>query len=67
MSEAVQEAVNLLQILPGKEQDLALEIIRRMVLAWDPDFTRLTDSERKELEAARADNELVSHEDIDWD
>ena len=67
MSKTVQEAVELLQILPGEEQDLALEIIRRMVLAWDPDFTRLTAAEREELLEARADDDLISHDEINWD
>lgn len=28
--------------MPFQEQDLAKELVKRLVLAWDPDFTKLT-------------------------
>lgn len=40
------------------------------LLAWDPDFTKLTDAERDILAAAEAEleaGEMVSHDAIDWD
>ncbi len=70
MSGTVQEAVNLLEILPEQEQDFALQFIKRLVLAWDPDFTKLTSFERGELEEAERDmqeNGTVSHDAINWD
>ena len=70
MSGTVQEAVNLLEILPEQEQDFALQFIKRLVLAWDPDFTKLTSFERRELEEAERDmqeNGTVSHDAINWD
>jgi hypothetical protein len=60
----------LVDILPESEQNLVYEFIKRMVLAWDSDFTKLTPTERKRLEEAELDfinNETVSHEDINWD
>ena len=66
MSAVVKEAAELMDILPTSEQTLALEMIKRLVLAWDPDFTRLTPRERQELELAREDPETISHEMIDW-
>lgn len=54
---------------PEVEQSPAYELLRRLVLAWDPDFTKLTPMERAELESARADFEngnAVRVEDIDW-
>ncbi len=33
---------------------------------WDPDFTKLTPSEKKRMEEAEADKETVPHDDIDW-
>lgn len=44
--------------------------IKKLVLAWDSDFTKLTPTERAELEEARKEiesGEVVSHEAIDWD
>lgn len=69
MSGAVKEAAGLLEILPEKEQDFALEFIKKLVLAWDPDFTKVTLSERAELEEIEKDMEssgTISHADIDW-
>ena len=41
----------------------------KLVLAWDPDFTKVTPMERLDLESARTDFEnghAVRMEDIDW-
>jgi hypothetical protein len=70
MSTAVKEATVLLNILPENEQNFALEIIRKLVRAWDPDYTKLTPSEKAALDEAEADmieNGTISHEDINWD
>lgn len=70
MSGAVREAVELLEILPESDQDFALEFIKKLVLAWDPDFTKVTPEEAARLRAAEKDikqNGTVSHDDIDWD
>lgn len=68
--KATREAVKLMEILPESDQDFALAFIKKLVLAWDPDFTKLTTAERAELEAARKEienGETVSHDDINWD
>ncbi|MCL2050583.1 MAG: hypothetical protein FWG91_02460 [Lachnospiraceae bacterium] len=60
----------LIDILPENEQTLAYELIKRMVLAWDSDFTKLTAIERKRLEEAEHDfisGETISHDEIAWD
>lgn len=70
MNGAVQEAVNLMEILPEAEQNFALEFIKKLVIAWDPDFTKVTPLERKVLEEAErdiAENGTVSHDEIQWD
>ena len=70
MSTATKEAIDLLEILPESEQNFALEFIKKLVLAWDPDFTKVTPMERLELEAARKEienGETVSHDSINWD
>ena len=67
MSGTVRKAVNLLEILPEQEQDFALEFIKKLVLAWDPDFMKVTSLERRELEEAEKDmqeNGTVSHDAI---
>ena len=70
MSAITKEAINLMEILPESEQNFALEFIKKLVLAWDPDFTKLTLTEKKELEDADGEirnGETVSHEEINWD
>jgi len=64
-----QEISALVDLLPDNEQALAYELVKRMVLAWDSDFTKLTPAERKRLEEADQDfikGNTVSHDDIDW-
>lgn len=57
----------MFDMLPEQDQNLAYELIKKLVLAWDPDFTKLTPKERKELEEAENDTETISHENINWD
>ena len=60
----------MVELLPEYEQDLAYELVKRIVLAWDSDFTKLTPVERKRLEDAEKDfinGETVNHNDIDWE
>ena len=69
MTQVVQESVKMLEMLPESEQEFASQFIKRLVLAWDPDFTKLTPEERKLLEAAeqRIDRgEYVKDSDIEW-
>jgi len=42
------------------------EFLKRLVLAWDPDFTKLTASEKVELKIAE-DDEYIDEDDVDWD
>ncbi len=65
MSETIKQTINMLEMLPDQEQNLALEIVKRLVLAWDPDFTKLTPEERRRLEAAE-NGEYLDLESIEW-
>lgn len=70
MSGTVREAVSLMEILPESDQHFALEFIKKLVIAWDPDFTKVTASERAALEEAEkdiAENGTISHNAINWD
>ena len=70
MSAATKEAIDLMEILPESDQNFALEFIKKLVLAWDPDYTKVTPAERKELEEAERDieeNSTISHDAINWD
>jgi hypothetical protein len=70
MSPVSKQIVDMIDMLPEQEQKLAFEFIKRMVLAWDSDFTKLTPFEREQL--TKADREIlngetVDHNDIDWE
>lgn len=70
MSNTAQQVANMIDMLPESDQQLAFELIKKLVLAWDPDFTKVTPQEAKELEEAEINmknGDIVSHEDIDWD
>ena len=44
--------------------------ITKLVIAWNPDYTKVTSSERAELERAEKEmenGETVSHDAINWD
>ena len=70
MTQIVKESLKMLEILPEREQEFASQFIKRLVIAWDPEFAKLTCEERKRLEDAekRMDNgEYIKDSDIEWD
>ena len=67
MSEKTMQIAKMIDILPEQDQILAYDIIKKLVLAWDPDFTKLTPQEQRELEEAEKDPDVVGMGDIDWD
>lgn len=67
MSERTKEMFQLVDMLPESEQNFISEMIKRVVLAWDPDFTKVTDSERQRISQAEQEfkaGEYVTHEDV---
>jgi hypothetical protein len=70
MTTITREISDMVNMLPENEQNLVFEFIKRIVLAWDSDFTKLTPAERHRLEEAEKDfanGNVVSHSDIDWE
>lgn len=62
-----KQITHMIEMLPAQEQVLAFELIKRLVLAWDPDFTKVTPEEAKAMEEAMAEierGEFVTLEDI---
>jgi hypothetical protein len=56
----------MIDMLPMEEQCFAHEFVKRLVLAWDPDFTRVTPEEAAHIQAAEESGFIPEHE-IDWD
>jgi len=69
MSQNTQRIMDMLDMLPEKEQEFACELMRKLVLAWDPDFTKVTPDEAAALREADAEfvrGEAVGMDAIDW-
>lgn len=66
MSNMAMDAAHLMDMLPEEEQTFAYEFIKKLVRAWDPDYTKVTQEEAKRLADAEAGG-FVDEEDIDWD
>lgn len=66
MSDIAMDAARLIDMLPASEQDFAYEIIKKLVKAWDPDFTKVTAEEASRIASAEASG-FVDESEIDWD
>lgn len=66
MSEKTKMISEMIEILPDEEQNLAFEFVKRLVLAWDNDYTKVTPSERKKIDDAE-NSGFIDDKDIDWD
>lgn len=65
-SEIKQETITMIDILTDEDLLFANQFIKKLILAWDSDFTKLTPKEAEELERIQAKNEYVNAEDVDW-
>lgn len=66
MSEIAMNAARMLSLLPEEDQNFALEFIKKLVQAWDPDFTKVTPEEAARISAAE-NSGFISEDEIDWD
>lgn len=66
MSTIAMEAARLMDALPEADKAFAYEFIKKLVLAWDPDFTKVTVDEAKRIEDAE-NSGYVDADDIDWE
>lgn len=65
MSDMAMNAALLLDMLPDEDKSFAYEFIKRLIKAWDPDFTNVTPEEAKRIEAAEQSG-FIAESDIDW-
>ena len=66
MSTKTAEIAKMIDMLPDSDKALAYELIKKLVLAWDPDYTKVTEHEYKDITEAE-NGDFVSEDDIDWD
>ena len=64
-----QRIAKMVDILPEDDQALALAMVEKLVLAWDPDFTKATPDEDAAMAQAVREmdaGEYVPHSAINW-
>ena len=66
MSNVALDAARMMDMLPEDEKEFAYEFIKKLVKAWDPDFTKATPEEAEKMEAAEKSG-FVGESEIDWD
>ena len=66
MSDLTLEAARMMEILPESDQRFAYEFIKKLVRAWDPDYTKVTPEEAREIQDAE-ESGFIDDADIDWD
>lgn len=65
METLISDTTEMLKELPVSEQKLAYEFVKRLVLAWDPDYTKVTPNEAlslKEAEEEYKNGEYVEYQ-----
>ncbi len=65
MSSTAMNIARMVNMLPESDQLFAQEFIRKLVLAWDPDFTKATPDEMKSMEEAEKSG-FIPADEIDW-
>lgn len=66
MTVQAQEIAEMIDMMPEKEQDFAVEVLRKLFTAWDSDYTKVTPAEAKAMEQAEKSG-WINAKDIDWD
>ena len=64
METLISDTTEMLKELPVSEQKFAYEFVKRLVLAWDPDYTKLTPNE--ELSLKEAEEEYKNGDYIEY-
>lgn len=65
MSTLAMDIARLVDMLPESDQQFAHEFVKKLVLAWDPDFTKTTPEEAAQIKNAE-ESGFVPEEEIDW-
>ena len=62
-----EQFMDFVDALPEDDRAMVYHLVKRLIVAWDPDFTRLTPQEAKELEEIEKENDYIPLEEINWD
>ena len=56
LKDKTLQTARLLDILPDEDASIVNALVKKLVIAWDPDFTKLTPKELESLE--QSDKEM---------
>ena len=60
MATTRKQTIEMLQYLPDEELKTINSLVKMLIRAWDPDFTKVTEEEGKRIE--EAENQIESGE-----
>jgi hypothetical protein len=60
------DTARMIDMLPLDDQRFAYEFVKKLVRAWDPDFTKVTPEEAAHIKAAE-ESGFVFEDEINWD
>ena len=66
MSNMAIDAARMMDMLPEEDKCFAYEFIKKLVKAWDPDFTKVTPEEALRIKEAE-ESGFIAEDEIDWD
>ncbi len=69
MAPLTQQIADMVDMLPEQDQQLAFELVKKLVLAWDTDFTKTTPMEALQLSTAEAEmaaGDYIPDSAINW-
>lgn len=55
MRTLAKKTAQLIDMLPDEELGIVNSLVTRLVKAWDPDFTKVTPEEKRQLDQADAE------------
>lgn len=66
MSNLATDIAKMIEILPEDDQRFTYEFVKRLVLAWDPDFTKVTPGEAECIKEAEGSG-FINEDEVNWD
>jgi hypothetical protein len=66
MSTISLDTAKMIDMLPVDDQRFAYEFVKKLVRAWDPNFSKVTPEEAAHMKAAEKSG-FLSDDEIDWD
>ena len=55
MSNNTKQLISIYELLPSADQDMILELSKKLLLAYDPDYTKVLPHEAKVIDEALKD------------